>query len=94
MLVRKLLLHNRRREALARQVTGVEHDRGELQTRLREQELQYQHLQMRVSAFLQRTAQPGAGSVSPPEGGCGHDPEPSEAEIELELLRRQGLVYP
>lgn len=93
MLVRKLLLCNRRREALARQVTGVESDRDELQTRLTEQELQYQQLQMRASAFLRRAAQPEAGSASPPESGCGYDPEPSEAEIELELLRRQGIVH-
>ena len=93
MLVRRLLLHNRRREVLARQVTGVESDRGELQTRLTEQELQYQQLQLRASAFLQPAAQPGAGSASPPEDGCGYDSEPSEAEIELELLRRQGIVH-
>ena len=94
MLVRKFLLFNRRREALVRQISGVEHDTGELQTRLRAQELQYQQLQMRASAFLQRAEKPGAGSVSLPEGGCGYDLEPSEGEIELELLRRQGAVHP
>jgi len=91
-LIRKMKPLALHRDELERHVQALDRDIAQFRTALDEQRLLYEQLRLKASEHLRRAERQEwekavAGAI--PHGLCS---EPSEAEVELELMRRKAGV--
>jgi len=92
MLIKKLKTLSSHREALRNHIKNMEHDIAQFRNRMEEQRLQYEQFNLRSEEYFHQAErqqwQETTAAVFPYAEGS----EPTEEEIELELLRRKESI--
>lgn len=92
MILKKYRQACNHRDDLQQQGDGIEHDLEQLKIRIAEQRLQYDQLQLRSREYLRTAKQDEWARASAEVVQAGFGKEPSDEEIELELLKRKDAV--
>jgi len=89
MLIRKRRTMDIAAARMEEQVAAMTREKARLSETLAGQRLQYETLKAKADAHCRRAGEHLFDEAAHPEGGRWVSPEPSEEEIELELLRRK-----
>ena len=92
MVLKKLKQSSNHRDELKRQLDGLDRDLEDLKGCIAEQRLQYDQVQLRSKEYLRSVRQDEWMKTAAEAAPFSTSNEPSDEEIELELLKRKDAV--